>query len=105
LVTKNGILLVDYTNTLRSRGLGVKDALIEAGATRLRPIVMTTFTMVFGMIPLLIARGGASDMRRGIAAVVIGALISSTILTLALVPVVYSYVEGVKTRLQNRRKK
>ena len=100
LVTKNGILLVDYTNTLRNRGLSVKEALIEAGATRLRPIVMTTFTMIFGMLPLLIARGGASDMRRGIAAVVIGALISSTLLTLALVPVVYSYVEGMKVRVK-----
>ncbi|MBM2813562.1 MAG: hypothetical protein HW421_324 [Ignavibacteria bacterium] len=99
LVTKNGILLVDYTNTLRSRGLSVKDALIEAGATRLRPIVMTTLTMVFGMMPLLLARGGAGDMRSGIAAVVIGALISSTLLTLALVPVVYSLVDSWKERI------
>jgi len=94
LVAKNGILLVDYTNTLRSRGLSMKEALLEAGATRLRPIVMTTVTMVMGMSPLLIGRGGAGDMRKGIAAVVIGALISSTMLTLALIPVVYSIFEG-----------
>jgi len=105
LVAKNGILLVDYTNTLRSRGLSMKEALLEAGATRLRPIVMTTVTMVMGMSPLLIGRGGAGDMRKGIAAVVIGALISSTMLTLALIPVVYSIFEGWRIKFPKLFKK
>jgi HAE1 family hydrophobic/amphiphilic exporter-1 len=94
LVTKNAILLVDFTNTLRSRGLGLRDALIEAGKTRLRPIIMTTSTMVFGMLPLALALGAGSEMRQGMAVVVIGGLISSTLLTLVLIPVMYTYVEG-----------
>ncbi len=98
LVTKNAILLVDYTNTLRSRGLSVIDALIKAGETRLRPIIMTTATMVFGMMPLALGLGAGSEMRQSMAIVVIGALISSTLLTLVLVPVMYTYVEGFKVR-------
>ena len=99
LVTKNAILLVDYTNTLRTRGLSVRDALLEAGETRLRPIVMTTSTMVFGMMPLALALGAGAEMRQGMAVVVIGGLLSSTLLTLVLVPVVYTYVEGARHKL------
>ncbi len=99
LVTKNAILLVDFTNTLRSRGHAMRDALLEAGKVRLRPIVMTTATMVFGMMPLALALGAGSEMRQGMAVVVIGGLISSTLLTLVLVPVVYTYVDGLKARV------
>jgi HAE1 family hydrophobic/amphiphilic exporter-1 len=99
LVTKNAILLVDFTNTLRSRGYALRDALLESGKVRLRPIVMTTATMVFGMMPLALALGAGSEMRQGMAVVVIGGLISSTLLTLVLVPVVYTYVDGVKSRV------
>ena len=99
LVTKNAILLVDYTNTLRGRGLSVRDALLEAGETRLRPIVMTTSTMVFGMLPLALALGAGAEMRQGMAVVVIGGLLSSTLLTLVLVPVIYTYVEGARHKL------
>lgn len=98
LVTKNGILLVDYTNTLRARGHNIVDALLEAGPTRLRPIVMTTATMVFGMLPLALGLGAGSEIRQSMAIVVIGALISSTLLTLILVPVMYTYVEAFKVR-------
>jgi HAE1 family hydrophobic/amphiphilic exporter-1 len=99
LVTKNAILLVDFTNTLRGRGLGMHEALLEAGKTRLRPIVMTTATMVFGMMPLALALGAGAEMRQGMAVVVVGGLLSSTLLTLLLIPVVYSYVDGLRERV------
>jgi hydrophobic/amphiphilic exporter-1 (mainly G- bacteria), HAE1 family len=98
LVTKNAILLVDYTNTLRARGHNMLDAILEAGPTRLRPILMTTATMVFGMLPLALGLGAGSDIRQSMAIIVIGALISSTLLTLILVPVMYTYVDGLKTK-------
>ena len=99
LVTKNAILLVDFTNTLRERGMAMREALQEAGKTRLRPIVMTTATMIFGMMPLALALGAGSEMRQGMAIVVVAGLLSSTLLTLVLVPVVYSYVDGLRTRM------
>jgi hydrophobic/amphiphilic exporter-1 (mainly G- bacteria), HAE1 family len=99
LVTKNAILLVDFTNTLRARGMSMRDALLEAGKIRLRPIIMTTATMIFGMMPLALALGSGAEMRQGMAIVVIGGLTSSTLLTLVLVPVVYTYVDGLRSRL------
>jgi len=99
LVTKNAILLVDFTNTLRGRGMGMREALLEAGKTRLRPIIMTTATMIFGMMPLALALGAGSEMRQSMAVVIIGGLTSSTLLTLVLVPVVYTYVEGLKKKV------
>ena len=99
LVTKNAILLVDFTNTLRARGLSIHDALLESGKTRLRPIIMTTATMIFGMLPLALALGAGSEFRQGMAIVVIGGLTSSTLLTLVLVPVVYTYVEGLRLKV------
>lgn len=98
LVTKNAILLVDYTNTLRSRGHKMIEAILEAGPTRLRPIIMTTATMVLGMMPLAIGLGVGADLRQSMAIIVIGALISSTLLTLILVPVMYTYVEELKIK-------
>lgn len=99
LVTKNAILLVDFTNTLRSRGMEMREALLEAGKIRLRPIIMTTATMIFGMMPLALALGSGSEMRQGVAVVVIGGLTSSTLLTLLLVPVMYTYVDGLRSRV------
>ncbi len=99
LVTKNAILLVDYTNTLRSRGLAMHDALVQAGKTRLRPIIMTTATMVFGMMPLAAALGAGSEMRQGMGIVVVCGLISSTLLTLVLIPVLYTYVDGLRSAI------
>ncbi len=99
LVTKNAILLVDFTNTLRSRGLSMHDALVQAGKTRLRPIIMTTATMVFGMMPLAVALGAGAEMRQGMGVVVVCGLISSTLLTLILIPVIYTYVDGLRASL------
>jgi len=93
LVTKNAILLVDFTKTLRSRGMSRREALIAAGRTRLRPILMTTFAMIFGMLPLALALGQGAEMRAPMARAVIGGLITSTVLTLVVVPVVYTMLD------------
>ena len=93
LVTKNGILLVDYTNVLRERGLSRFDALVKAGPTRLRPILMTSFAMIFGMMPVALALGEGSEFRAPMGQAVIGGLITSTLLTLFIVPVVYSLLD------------
>ena len=96
LVTKNAILLVDFTNQSRARGRSRRDALIHAGSTRLRPIVMTTLAMIFGMLPLAFAIGAVAEMRAPMARAVIGGLITSTLLTLIVVPVVYTYLDDLR---------
>ena len=101
LVTKNGILLVDYANVLRERGQDRTTALVNAGATRLRPILMTTFAMIFGMMPVALASSEGSEFRSPMGQAVIGGLITSTLLTLFIVPVVYSLIDD----LSSRRKK
>ena len=94
LVAKNGILLVDYANTMRKRGLRAVEAMRAAAGTRLRPIVMTTAAMVFGMLPLALGLAEGAQFRRSMGTVLIGGLLSSLILTLFLVPVVYCWVVG-----------
>lgn len=93
LVTKNAILLVDFFNQSRERGTPVNDALLEAGSIRLRPILMTTLAMVFGMMPLALGLGEGATQRAPMAHAVIGGLISSTLLTLVVVPVVLVYID------------
>jgi len=110
LVTKNAILLVDFTNQARARGVSRDEALIKAGSTRLRPIVMTTLAMIFGMLPLAFAIGAGAEMRAPMARAVIGGLITSTLLTLVVVPVVYTYLDSfnpaaVWARLARRRQR
>ena len=103
LVGKNAILLVDRTNRNRAEGMAVRPALIEAGKTRLRPIAMTTFAMIFGMLPIALAvGGGAAEFRSSLGVVLIGGLTSSLLLTLLLVPVVYSIFEGIRGRLTRK---
>ena len=93
LVTKNAILLVDFTNQARAEGLSRDEALVQAGVTRLRPILMTTLAMIFGMLPLAFAIGAGAEMRAPMARAVIGGLITSTLLTLIVVPVVYTFLD------------
>jgi len=93
LATKNGILLIDYTNQLRRRGLLLDEALVEAGATRLRPILMTAISTVAGVIPVVLGLGEGSESRQPMAVAIAGGMISSTLLTLAVVPVIYSYLD------------
>ena len=102
LVTKNGILLVDFTNQQREGGSSRTEALLTAGRIRLRPIIMTTVAMIFGMIPLALAIGAGAEQRAPMARAVIGGLITSTLLTLFVVPVVYTMLDDV-TALVTRR--
>jgi HAE1 family hydrophobic/amphiphilic exporter-1 len=99
LVAKNAILLVDFANHIRrEQGLDTFHALIEAGKERLRPILMTTFAMIFGMLPIALATGNGAELKNGMAWVIIGGLTSSMALTLVVVPVVYMGFYKVKTR-------
>jgi HAE1 family hydrophobic/amphiphilic exporter-1 len=91
LVAKNAILLLDFTGRRRREGQDLRTALMEAGTVRLRPILMTTATMVMAMLPLAIGSGAGSEDRQPVAIVVIGGVLTSTLLTLVVVPVVYSY--------------
>ena len=98
LVTKNAILLVDYTNTLRRQGLSRLDALLKAGAVRLRPILMTTGAMIFGMAPVALGVSEGGELRAPMAIAVIGGLITSTLLTLVVVPVAYTILDSIAER-------
>ena len=103
LVTKNAILIVDFTNQLKAQGKNYKEAIIIAGKGRLRPILMTTLSMVFGMLPIALAAGTASEWKNGLAWVIIGGLMSSLILTVFLVPVVYYAVDRLKEKLNTKK--
>ena len=92
LVTKNAILLVDFANHARQAGATVADALLQAGLTRMRPIVMTTSAMVFGMLPLALALNEGGEIQAPMGRAIIGGVITSTLLTLVVVPVIYSYL-------------
>jgi HAE1 family hydrophobic/amphiphilic exporter-1 len=93
LAAKNGILLIDYTNQLRHTGMTLDAALVEAGATRLRPILMTAISTIAGVIPVVLGIGEGSESRQPMAVAIAGGLFSSTLLTLAVVPVIYSYLD------------
>lgn len=93
VATKNSILLVDFTNQLIQRGVEMKEAIIEAGRERLRPILMTSFALIAGMAPIAIGLNEASKQRTSMGVAIIGGLISSTVLTLVVVPAAFSYIE------------
>ncbi|MFA7649749.1 MAG: efflux RND transporter permease subunit [Flavobacteriaceae bacterium] len=105
LVAKNAILIVDFTNHRREAGEDTKTALIQANHARLRPIMMTTIAMVFGMVPIALASGAEAEMNNGLAWVIIGGLISSLFLTLVIVPVVYSVFDGITRRFSKNKQK
>ncbi|HSA54391.1 MAG TPA: efflux RND transporter permease subunit [Gemmatimonadaceae bacterium] len=100
LVTKNAILLIDNANERRRGGTERTQALIEAGAVRLRPIIMTTMAMIAGMLPVALALGEGGAFRAPMARAVIGGLITSTLLTLVVVPVAYTYLDGLGARVK-----
>ncbi|WBS74115.1 efflux RND transporter permease subunit [Elizabethkingia meningoseptica] len=102
LVAKNGILIVDFTNQLKAEGASIEKALLEAGKERLRPILMTTLAMILGMLPIAMASGPGSEVKNGMAWVIIGGLTSSMILTLFVVPSMYLIVEKIKMRSSKR---
>ena len=101
LVKKNSILLVDYTNILRERGMNRKEALLQAGPRRLRPILMTTIAMIFGMLPVAFGVGEGAETRSPMGIAVIGGLITSLILTLVVVPAAYDLFDDGLQRIRN----
>ena len=93
LAAKNGILLIDYANQLRHSGMTLDEALVEAGATRLRPILMTAISTIAGVLPVALGIGEGSESRQPMAVAIAGGLFSSTLLTVAVVPVIYCYLD------------
>jgi HAE1 family hydrophobic/amphiphilic exporter-1 len=102
LVTKNAILLVDFANQARARGMARSQALLQAAEIRLRPILMTTLAMVFGMMPLAIGTGEGAEQRAPLAHAVIGGVLASTLLTLLVVPVLYTFLDDLGARITGR---
>jgi HAE1 family hydrophobic/amphiphilic exporter-1 len=102
VVAKNASLLLDYAKQLREGGWTLTDALVESGATRLRPIMMTTVALVAGMVPVAIGSGEGAMFRAPLGVAVIGGTVTSTALTLLVVPVVYALLDGVRQRVRTR---
>ena len=102
LVVKNAILLVDFANQSQREGLNQHDAVLRAGQVRLRPIIMTTLAMVFGMLPMAIGLGEGSEAQAPMGRAVIGGLLTSTLLTLVVVPVLYTYLDSLPRWLKRR---
>ncbi|GAB2538448.1 efflux RND transporter permease subunit [Gracilibacillus alcaliphilus] len=102
IVVNNGIILVDYINILRRRGMERHEAIVEAGKTRLRPILMTTLTTILAMIPLALGYGEGAEMQQPMAITVIFGLTTSSIFTLVLIPVVYTYLDNLANRIKGR---
>jgi len=103
IVVNNAIVLVDYVNTLRRRGMHYGEALMTAGSVRLRPILMTTATTTLGLLPMALGLGDGAELRTPMAVAVISGLLVSTLLTLFVIPVIYSLIEGAKLRLAGRQ--
>ena len=102
LVAKNAILIVDFTNHLKKEGMSTYNALLKSVSERMRPILMTTISMVIGMIPIAIATGSGAEWKNGLAWVLIGGLTSSMFLTIIVVPMMYYVVDRIKDRFAAR---
>jgi HAE1 family hydrophobic/amphiphilic exporter-1 len=102
IVVNNGILLISYINTLREKGMGRKEAILNAGPVRLRPMLMTTLSLVFAMIPIALGIGEGAETRAPMAIAVIGGLLSSLLLTLIVVPVVYDLLDDLQNKLKRK---
>jgi multidrug efflux pump subunit AcrB len=103
LVTKNAILLVDFANRARRGGASLHDSLLKAGQVRLRPIIMTTAAMIGGMLPLALGLGEGGEIQAPMGRAIIGGVITSTLLTLVVVPVLYTYLDTFHERRKARR--
>ena len=104
IVVNNAIVLVDYTNTLQKRGLSLHNAVIEAGKIRLRPILMTTTTTVLGLLPMAMGLGEGAEIRTPMAWTIIAGLITSTVLTLIVIPTVYATVSETMTKISKKKR-
>jgi HAE1 family hydrophobic/amphiphilic exporter-1 len=100
LVMKNGILLVDYTNQLRADGRSREEAVLEAGPIRMRPVLMTTGALIFGMLPVAIGAGAGAEFRQPMGVITVGGLLTSTLLTLIVVPVVYCLFDQIPEQMR-----
>ncbi len=98
IVVNNAIVLVDYTNIMRKRGMGLEEAVLTSGRRRLRPVLMTAFTTIFGMLPLALMRASGSEVWRPLGVAMVGGLLVSTLVTLVLVPTLYTIFEARITR-------
>jgi HAE1 family hydrophobic/amphiphilic exporter-1 len=105
IVVKNGIVMVDYINLNRERGMGVIRAVVNGGKSRLRPVIMTTLTTILGMLPLAISKSQGSEMWKPMAITVIGGLTVSTLLTLVIVPTLYTLFAASGIKRQHRKNK
>ncbi len=103
IVVNNAIVLIDYTNLLRARGAGIIEAAREAGRNRLRPVLMTTVTTAFGLLPLAFAKGEGSETWQPLGVTVLGGLSLSTLVTLVLIPTLYTWGEQIRERINARR--
>ena len=104
LVAKNAILVVDFTNHIKTKGVSTYDALLEAVKERMRPILMTTIAMVIGMIPIATATGSGAEWKNGLAWILIGGLTSSMFLTIVVVPIMYYVVDRIQEKLPWKKK-
>ncbi len=103
IVTKNGIVMVDYMNLLIERGRHINEAVVDGGKSRLRPVLMTSFTTILGMLPMALGTGAGSETWQPMGIAVIGGLTFSTILTLLVIPLFYSFMVGAKIRRDERK--
>jgi HAE1 family hydrophobic/amphiphilic exporter-1 len=102
LVTKNGILLIDYANRQRDAGMERNEAVLKSGKVRLRPILMTAVTTIFGVLPIALGMGAGGEARAPLGVVVIGGMTVSTLLTLVVVPVIYTLLDDAMAQLKRR---
>jgi multidrug efflux pump len=99
LVTKNGILIVEFANQRKAQGMSVREAIINAAESRFRPILMTSLSTILGILPIALALGAGSESRVSMGIAVIGGLIFATLLTLYIIPAIYTYLTGKEKRL------
>ena len=102
IVVNNGIVLLDYANLNRERGMGITRSVVDSGHSRLRPVLMTTLTTVLGMLPLALGRGEGSEIWRGMGMAIVWGLTISTLVTLIFVPVLYAIFAGRGIKRQRR---
>ena len=102
IVVNNAIVMIDYVNQLRKRGMERNEAIVQGASVRLRPILITAFTTILGLVPMAISRAEGAEMRAPMAISVIGGLLVATMLTLVVIPVIYSILDGISQRVSRR---
>ena len=105
MVTKNSILLVEFANQQRAKGLSAKDAMLKAGSIRLRPILMTSMATIMGILPIAIGFGEAGESRRPLGVVAVGGMMTSTLLTLFVIPVIYTLFADIGKKFSRKKDK